>query len=840
MKQLCERIMALSLMIDEDYLALIRDADNPLGGSNNILVRLMQDADEFYDEHLLRELIDRVADLHAREKRPAALHMLAHLHMLEALHHRFRLRGELSDEYRNAMVEQAMEHMRGYGGMTPHPPLGKPYFMELLARVIPPGNREQVDAQFQPTVTAAFPAIKGAEGIVLEFRFRMSGLPGAAGTVVLDPSCVLLFNEAFVENVRHVCSCLGERAIGPGDPGVVVSLGLRFDRDYRNFLRKFLHPVRGASMQGALATGLLAFRERNMLNRRFILSFKIDRELSCRPIGGDEEKSELVVDPPVDENLDLYSGREMTLLFSASQAHEYRFLERNIRRVASVDDALRLCRIDARYLGRYLETLREIFDATPWTVRGKVLRKSELAIPRMVQKRTSGLLITPDPVSWEEACASHARLVLVAPPGEGKTFLLQLQCRRMIEALLARMREGRFDDASALFPVYVSPDLIADGASVPDVLRESLRDYPDEVKTAIQAAVKSWRFMLFIDGMEELAGGVPSRVSALLTGVPDHVRIVFACSTNAWNEKRVPLRADQYDVFDLLPFDPLAVEEFILGMARTEPSLDEHYRKDLARLPSLSFHLQRPLLTAIYAIVRTEQPEDWKASMTELYRAIVAKLLRQPDAASVALPSSFVANERFLDMVQETLAGLAWQLFLRHPGQQHFTMRQVLDAFHRVDPPRLPALPDDPGASAKEFPDKLLDAAFARNLLEKRRSDDSVVFPVHTIMEFLAAKHAATLIDASGTLHARLPGAPRWKTMRRYLDELSWRPEAYPFLVFLAGLIESAPARLQLLGLLSNGHADDYLRRRLVLASQCLFEMHATPLLDIRRALRIG
>lgn len=108
---------------------------------------------------------------------------------------------------------------------------------------------------------------------------------------------------------------------------------------------------------------------------------------------------------------------------------------------------------------------------------------------------------------WPEVAAENRRLVVLADPGLGKSWLIRTETHRLCQQALAAVERG--DDVDALIPVPVRCDQLVAGGG--QTLAQAAAEYlvaqqlvPPRSRSGLQARVDAGQTVLLLDALDEL------------------------------------------------------------------------------------------------------------------------------------------------------------------------------------------------------------------------------------------------------------------------------------------------------------------------------------------------
>jgi HEAT repeat protein len=422
-----------------------------------------------------------------------------------------------------------------------------------------------------------------------------------------------------------------------------------------------------------------------------------------------------------------------------------------------------------------------------------------------------------------EARSATPRLVVLGPPGSGKSGLVQYLAWR---AAAGELRV----DGRRLVPARVrlqTWERQAPDQSLPDFLEQQYRHL------AHAPSVKEWahwlqrgEVLVLLDGLDEIQGQ-PGFVDQLKStfNAYKNCPTVLTCRTVSF-EQHGKLSPD-FLVFTLAGLSDTQRDAFIRSFPAEHP---DHFQSEaligeLDRLLPMRPLAANPLLLAIICYV-VDDPHgvSLPATRAALYDKAVNKLLAQPPRVAVAYPN----RQPPLGRKRRILERAALALFAAPGAERKLTFDEE---------PLLSAL----GEAAKREGYDSNTAALADALLADLRDNSGLLrgdptrgyFFLHlTLQEFLCASALASLVNVSTTGWA-IPITLRGSagTVGGLVDRKVWDPHWQGAIVLLAGCLNDPAPLIEMLAnpksTKTNPHGDDLFRHRLALAALCLPEIHA-------------
>jgi HEAT repeat protein len=431
-------------------------------------------------------------------------------------------------------------------------------------------------------------------------------------------------------------------------------------------------------------------------------------------------------------------------------------------------------------------------------------------------------------VAWQEEWERQARragpwrAVVLGPPGQGKSFLVETTARELAQRLRDQLPQPDLMLARVSLVVAVSLDRLTTtsierGETPEGALRAALAAALREKGCSEVAAgylamhaheERSW---LFLDALDEVPDDPKRRatLAAYFAVLRDwRCRLVLTSRPAEYRERRPGFALTEYRLAPLSPHQVQAfVDQWFAG--GTAPAALTALVRQSGPVQQLT---RNPfLLTLLCAVAEQDNlPND-------LTRA------RLYDRALRLALGGAVRVAEWLPLLRE----LAWQAFNRASHQPRIAAEELVQVLrdYRQRPP-VPGA--GAGLSEMEKAALLREELCRDRLLVPLPAQDGFVFPHRSFPEYLAAAFLAERIGDRdwSTVLVQVPGAIGLENVRDLVDRKAWLPAWEEIVLFLAGqLREPAP----LLELLADGSRDDLFRHRLGLAGRCLAEIAQPP-----------
>jgi HEAT repeat protein len=421
------------------------------------------------------------------------------------------------------------------------------------------------------------------------------------------------------------------------------------------------------------------------------------------------------------------------------------------------------------------------------------------------------------------------RVVVLAPPGQGKTLLTRMTARSLARAARDHLlwQGAGLDDVP--LPVVVPLDRLVPEGGAPSPA-SVLRAFRDTLAAALRGQgcaevvaryladhCHEERAWLVLDALDEVSESGKTTLRVLFGALKANARewacrVLVTSRPGGYEGPRWPFDRE----YHLAPFAAEQVHAFVdnwFAAGPAQPAAEVRILDLLRHNPAIQKIGENPfLLTLLCAVAeREELPRD--LTRARLYDR----------ALRLAL-----GGDRRADQWLPFLQGLAWDLFSRAPRRAEITGDQILSRLRDSDD-RPPLAGDEDGLSAQEKAVRLSDELSRARLLVPAAGQRRFVFPHRSFAEYLTASFLARAAHARGWRRAcvRWPGADRDSSAEDVVQEIAGQPDWEQVVQFLAGRLAEVDASglAPLLELLLREDRDDYFRHRLGLAGQCLGEL---------------
>jgi HEAT repeat protein len=244
------------------------------------------------------------------------------------------------------------------------------------------------------------------------------------------------------------------------------------------------------------------------------------------------------------------------------------------------------------------------------------------------------------PMPWEEVAAAHDRIVVLADPGIGKSWLLRAHAHRLAQAAREGLNGSPVVPDDAVIPVPVRADVLA--ASPGSTLAEGVTGYlmregllPIRSVPLMQQWITAGRVVLLIDALDEVPRGAPApgaqaprkRLDDLLhdwaSRCSGAARCVLATRLAGYSGPPVPGAQEA----ELLPFSAEDAQAVIKAWDLPGPAQDRVNR--WLGDPAVSGMTRLPLLLALICSLAAREADRGPLPDTRagLYEAVLWQFL---------------------------------------------------------------------------------------------------------------------------------------------------------------------------------------------------------------------
>jgi HEAT repeat protein len=424
---------------------------------------------------------------------------------------------------------------------------------------------------------------------------------------------------------------------------------------------------------------------------------------------------------------------------------------------------------------------------------------------------------------WPQVAAKNSRLIVLADPGLGKSWLIRTETTRLCREALASHSRGD-DVAAMIIPVPVRCDQLVGGG---DNLAEAITEYlvaqhflPPRSRTRLQDRIGAGGIVLLLDALDELStseqyGLLKELLRSWQAQVGDKARCVLTSRIAGYRGS--PLR-DVHEI-ELLAFTAEEVTAAISAW-KLKPSVSARVLSRI-RDPAVEGMTRVPLLLALLCSLAAELPEGQHLPDTrgQLYERVLRWFLTRAHRADERTGRPELLAEE-VDAMLEIMAPVAFHFATRPTGwvdlmpadQLRSAIRDTGPAFTERDRPAAMFIQELSIGAGILVP--------AGNPSAGRRP--GYLFLHRTFAEYLVARHLATLEQQAWT-----------KAVEQHL----WfDPDWTEIIPLLSGLLDPGSAR----GLIDRllGEAEDPFHHTLLTALRAMGERPDIDLLLSPEALK--
>ncbi len=484
------------------------------------------------------------------------------------------------------------------------------------------------------------------------------------------------------------------------------------------------------------------------------------------------------------------------------------------------------------------------------------------------------------------------RVVMLGPPGQGKSLLAQMEARRLAETALNSLTTQKSGVDGVPLPIVVRLDALTQSVSsqprseaewrlngtpsrlhrdsVPDyelrrALANALREMgcPEVVSDYLTKHAHEERVWLFLDALDEASS--EATLTTFWTALKEEkwqCRVVI--TSRPYGYKGLPFDVTEYR---LAPFSPDQARKFVDGRFEDDAPPKARMGDLLTRSPSVQQISQSPFLLTLlcWVVERHDVPDD--ITRTQLYDRMILDVLGLPPNGAGGVDEE--RAKRWLPVLPD----IAFTWFRDYnAGRRPIPSDQLIDLIAEHQQRPVP-LDDETGQPMRvselknltpaQQADYLLDELKRKRLLVPATDQPATyVVPHRSILEYLTARalahhltpsqggHGSTSLTAgsgaapAGWQRRTAPtmqqgwhgGAAPTHQLWEFVDKKAWLPAWEEVITFLAGMLKDP---VPLLELLSDPQNDDAFRSRLCLAARCLPELKSeirNPKSEIRNS----
>ena len=231
-------------------------------------------------------------------------------------------------------------------------------------------------------------------------------------------------------------------------------------------------------------------------------------------------------------------------------------------------------------------------------------------------------------IDADRAVAEHHKLMVIGPPGSGKSMLLKYLALNYAEDGLRELPEQPI-------AIFLELHRLSDpNKSLKQHLVEALdRDHFPKAETFVSQGLERGRLMLLLDGLDEVNSSERPRVVREIRDLLDHLddykdrcRVIITCRTAIY-QGEFDDRVDRK--LEVVEFQDRQIRQFLEPWASDMPENKsiEHLMQTLRDRPRIMALARNPLLLTIIAYLYTDTPFVLPHSRAEFYQKATDILL---------------------------------------------------------------------------------------------------------------------------------------------------------------------------------------------------------------------
>gem|GEM_PF-1545684 len=347
-------------------------------------------------------------------------------------------------------------------------------------------------------------------------------------------------------------------------------------------------------------------------------------------------------------------------------------------------------------------------------------------------------------MDWATAAARFPRLVVLADPGYGKSWLIRAETHRLAtQALTSLLADTAVNDL--VLPVPARLDELTDdrdatlGAILARLLIARHRLSPS-MTSWLRDRIDTGSSVLLLDAYDEVPAADRQRVGDLVTDWAGHSRhghLVLTSRVAGYSEPLLPVHAANHA--ELLGFTPENIEAFITTWQL--PAGAEVRLRERLRDQAFAGMARVPLLLALLCAVADHATRPLPSHRAALYERILIRVLRHEHRPPAAAADHVT---RLLDV----LAPVAYRCAVTPTGwADRMSSDTLIQAIRESGPPYAELLARKRDAAALLGELAQYDGILVPSGTETADDPPSYLFLHRTFHEYLGARHLAHLPD---------------------------------------------------------------------------------------------
>jgi HEAT repeat protein len=345
-------------------------------------------------------------------------------------------------------------------------------------------------------------------------------------------------------------------------------------------------------------------------------------------------------------------------------------------------------------------------------------------------------------LDWSAFAERADRIVVLADPGMGKSWLLRRETVRLAQAALDVLQAG-VSTEEIVIPVPMRCDELAEAtaATLADAASDCLNErygVPGRSRLPLRRLIADGRITLLLDALDELPDkATRRRFDALLSPWAADPRASFRVTSRIAGYTNIPAPPASFSVVELLPFTRTDVAS-VVSTWGLRPDLTERVRAHI-KDPSLAKMARIPLLTALLCAAAESDAEQLPAYQAGIYERVLRRFLAQENR----WPQTPEAEATEIDQLIGLLAPIAFHFAAQPEGWTDRMPAGQIIAVMRSVGPTFSELGRDAGAILRDL--SVRAGVLTPAGVQHAGRNPPYLFLHRTFAEYLTAWHVASL-----------------------------------------------------------------------------------------------